>query len=78
MTNLPAALRERLSHGGAIALPQIVRRYVSSDGTVRYVLATRPRESPASMSKPCSCRRKIARRSAFRRRQAARWIAVFA
>ena len=39
MTNLPAALRERLSHEGAIALPQIVRRYVSSDGTVRYVLS---------------------------------------
>jgi 23S rRNA (adenine2503-C2)-methyltransferase len=39
MTNLPAALRERLSHQGAIALPQIVRRHVSSDSTVRYVLS---------------------------------------
>jgi 23S rRNA (adenine2503-C2)-methyltransferase len=39
MTNLPAALRERLSHEGTIALPQIVRRHVSSDGTVRYVLS---------------------------------------
>ncbi len=39
MTNLPAALRERLAREAAIALPQVVRRYSSSDGTVRYVLA---------------------------------------
>jgi 23S rRNA (adenine2503-C2)-methyltransferase len=39
MTNLPAALRDRLAREAAIALPQIVRRYLSSDGTVRYVLA---------------------------------------
>ncbi|MBZ5694486.1 MAG: 23S rRNA (adenine(2503)-C(2))-methyltransferase RlmN [Acidobacteriia bacterium] len=39
MTNLPAALRERLSREASIALPQIVRRHRSSDGTVRYVLA---------------------------------------
>jgi 23S rRNA (adenine2503-C2)-methyltransferase len=39
MTNLPARLRERLAREAAIALPQILRRYRSSDGTVRYVLA---------------------------------------
>jgi 23S rRNA (adenine2503-C2)-methyltransferase len=39
MTNLPAALRERLARGAAIALPRIVRRHLSLDGTVRYVLA---------------------------------------
>jgi len=39
MTNLPAALRERLARDTAITLPQIVRRHRSSDGTVRYVLA---------------------------------------
>src|SRR5271154_2759477 len=39
MSNLPAALRERLSREAAIALPQVVRRYHSTDGTVRYVLA---------------------------------------
>jgi 23S rRNA (adenine2503-C2)-methyltransferase len=39
MTNLPAALRERLACEASIALPQIVRRHRSSDGTVRYVLA---------------------------------------
>ena len=39
MTNLPAALRERLAREAAIALPRVVRCYSSSDGTVRYVLA---------------------------------------
>jgi 23S rRNA (adenine2503-C2)-methyltransferase len=39
MTNLPAALRERLAREAAIALPQVVRRYHSADGTVRYVLS---------------------------------------
>jgi 23S rRNA (adenine2503-C2)-methyltransferase len=38
MSNLPAALRERLAAEAAIVLPTIVRRYRSSDGTVRYVL----------------------------------------
>jgi 23S rRNA (adenine2503-C2)-methyltransferase len=32
-------LRERLAREASIALPRIVRRYRSSDGTVRYVLA---------------------------------------
>src|SRR5271155_211974 len=39
MSNLPAALRERLAREACIALPQVVRRYRSGDGTVRYVLA---------------------------------------
>ena len=39
MTNLPAALRERLAREAAIALPRVVRRHVSSDGAVRYVFA---------------------------------------
>jgi 23S rRNA (adenine2503-C2)-methyltransferase len=39
MTNLPAPLRERLTRGAAITLPQILKRYRSSDGTMRYVLA---------------------------------------
>jgi 23S rRNA (adenine2503-C2)-methyltransferase len=38
MTNLPAAVRERLEREAAIALPRIVRRHRSTDGTVRYVL----------------------------------------
>jgi 23S rRNA (adenine2503-C2)-methyltransferase len=39
MTNLPAGLRERLGREASIALPRVVRRHVSTDGTVRYVLA---------------------------------------
>jgi 23S rRNA (adenine2503-C2)-methyltransferase len=39
MSNLPAALRERLGREAAIALPRVVRWHVSSDGAVRYVFA---------------------------------------
>jgi 23S rRNA (adenine2503-C2)-methyltransferase len=39
MTNLPAALREKLAREARIGVPRIVRRHSSSDGTVRYVLA---------------------------------------
>src|SRR5580704_15154951 len=39
MTNLPAALRERLARETSIELPRILRTYQSYDGTVRYVLA---------------------------------------
>jgi 23S rRNA (adenine2503-C2)-methyltransferase len=45
MSNLPAALRERLAREASIALPRIVRRHNSSDGTVRYVLALGPADS---------------------------------
>jgi 23S rRNA (adenine2503-C2)-methyltransferase len=38
ITNLPLALRERLAREAAIALPKVVRRYESTDGTVRFVL----------------------------------------
>ena len=39
MTNLPAALRERLAREASVELPRILRTYHSDDGTVRYVLA---------------------------------------
>jgi 23S rRNA (adenine2503-C2)-methyltransferase len=39
MTNLPLALRDRLTHEATIELPGISRTYRSDDGTVRYVLA---------------------------------------
>ena len=38
MTNLPAALRERLALEAAITLPRASRRYHSADGSVRYLL----------------------------------------
>jgi 23S rRNA (adenine2503-C2)-methyltransferase len=43
MTNLPAALRERLAREASVTLPRFQRRYAAADGTVRYVLAL---ESP--------------------------------
>jgi len=45
MSNLPVTLRERLAREAVVALPQIVRRYLSGDGTVRYVLALPAAES---------------------------------
>lgn len=38
MSNLPAALRERLAQENALALPEVLRRHSSADRTVRYVL----------------------------------------
>ena len=39
MTDLPAALRERLAREACIELPRVARSHRSLDGTVRYVLA---------------------------------------
>jgi 23S rRNA (adenine2503-C2)-methyltransferase len=38
MTNLPKALRERLAAETRLTLPAIQKRFVSSDGSVRYLL----------------------------------------
>lgn len=37
ITNLPAALRERLSKEARITLPEVKQRFVSADGSVRYL-----------------------------------------
>ena len=37
MTNLPAALRERLSKEARITLPEVKQRFASADGAVRYL-----------------------------------------
>jgi 23S rRNA (adenine2503-C2)-methyltransferase len=37
ITNLPAALRERLSKEARITLPEVKQRFVSTDGSVRYL-----------------------------------------
>jgi 23S rRNA (adenine2503-C2)-methyltransferase len=39
MTNFPKALRERLEAETRITLPSVQQRFVSSDGSVRYLLA---------------------------------------
>jgi 23S rRNA (adenine2503-C2)-methyltransferase len=54
MTNLPASLRERLALEACVALPRILRRYRSADGTVRYVLALEAQGAEPSKSKPAT------------------------
>jgi 23S rRNA (adenine2503-C2)-methyltransferase len=52
LTNLPAAFRKRLAEATAIELPRVVRRHVSNDETVRYVLAlgsNGPTQKPATI-----------------------------
>ncbi len=39
MTNLPVALRERLSNEARITLPDVKQRFASADGSVRYLFA---------------------------------------
>jgi 23S rRNA (adenine2503-C2)-methyltransferase len=39
MTNLPAALRERLAKEARITLPKVKQRFASADGSVRYLFA---------------------------------------
>ncbi|HXN23942.1 MAG TPA: 23S rRNA (adenine(2503)-C(2))-methyltransferase RlmN [Candidatus Dormibacteraeota bacterium] len=48
-TNLPAAFRARLAIEARIDLPRVTRRFQSSDGAVRYLLAL-----PAEVSRPAS------------------------
>ncbi len=49
MTNLPAALREKLALEAAITLPAVKQRYVSTDGSVRYLLSLAAQSRPASV-----------------------------
>jgi 23S rRNA (adenine2503-C2)-methyltransferase len=50
LTNLPAALRDRLRREASITLPRIQRRYAAADGTVRYVLVLEaPDARPATI-----------------------------
>ncbi|MGB8494787.1 MAG: 23S rRNA (adenine(2503)-C(2))-methyltransferase RlmN [Candidatus Acidiferrum sp.] len=37
MTSLPGALREKLAREASITLPEVRRRYISKDGSVRYL-----------------------------------------
>lgn len=47
MSNLPAALRERLAREAKITLPELRQRYVSSDGSVRYLFGlSAPEDQP--------------------------------
>ncbi|HEY2119670.1 MAG TPA: 23S rRNA (adenine(2503)-C(2))-methyltransferase RlmN [Candidatus Acidoferrum sp.] len=49
MTNLPVALREKVTREATITLPEIKQRYVSTDGSVRYLLGLNAGLKPASV-----------------------------
>ena len=53
ITNLPAALRARLSKEARIALPELQQRFRSADGSVRYLFALPTGESKET-AKPAS------------------------
>jgi 23S rRNA (adenine2503-C2)-methyltransferase len=53
MTALPKALRERLETETRITLPLVKQRFVSSDGSVRYLMALPPGEDKTS-ARPAS------------------------
>ncbi len=44
MTNLPAALRERLAKEARVTLPELKQRFVSADGSVRYLFGLKGKE----------------------------------
>src|SRR5215472_11834147 len=48
MTNLPVALRARLAKDAQITLPEVKQRFVSSDGSVRYLFGLRAAEENKS------------------------------
>src|SRR3984893_13603855 len=37
VTNLPAALRERLAESAVLSLPDVKKRFQSADGAIRYL-----------------------------------------
>lgn len=39
MTNIPTALRERLAEEARVSLPRILRRFPSTDGSIRYLFS---------------------------------------
>ena len=49
MTNLPARLRQKLASEATLALPKIKQRYLSTDGSVRYLLGLEGGVKPSSI-----------------------------
>ena len=56
MSNLPAPLRTRLAAECSIGMPRIEKRYQSTDGSVRYLLALQPQGKPQSGAAPPTAR----------------------
>src|SRR5260370_18835958 len=67
MTNLPAAFRQRLAAEAQIPLPTERQRYVSQDGSMRYLFALHDVENEENADAACE----EAQRTAKNRRPAA-------
>src|SRR5258708_15371202 len=53
MTNLPAAFRQRLAAEAQITLPTVRQRYVSQDGSMRYLFALHDVENEENADAAC-------------------------
>src|SRR6266852_1501368 len=53
MTNLPAAFRQRLAAEAQITLPTVRQRYVSQDGSMRYLFALHDAENEENADAAC-------------------------
>ena len=86
MSNVPAALRERLAREARITPPRIVRRFPSVDGSIRYLFSIGGPAGEVSGTEmpsrrrlnPFSCRAKRGKRFAFPHRPGALWTVIFA
>jgi len=77
VTNLPAALRERLAKQARITLPEVKRRYASADGSVRYLFSLPAEEGKGFNTEDTESAEKRQEKSASRLRKAASVEAVF-
>ena len=76
ISNLPAALRERLAREAAITWPPITRYYRSADGTVRYVLSLGGSVGALLAAPPSEARKPATVEAVFMSEQARQTICI--
>src|SRR5215467_14025951 len=54
ISNLPAPFRQRLAQRATITLPQVKQRYLSQDGSVRYLFGLEGVDGSGKAQKPAS------------------------
>jgi 23S rRNA (adenine2503-C2)-methyltransferase len=78
MTNLPAALRERLAKEARVTLPEVKQRFASADGSVRYLFGlSGAEEKTFNTEKQSTERREKKEKKASRTKTPAAVEAVF-
>src|SRR5467141_949185 len=77
ITNLPAALRERLSKEARITLPEVKQRFASADGSVRYLFGLGSAEEKKLNAEDAESSEKNGREGAGRLQKPAAVEAVF-